>query len=118
MGQSIKTGDHGIITSAVLTNDGAPADISGATVRLILKRRGAPADDEPFLDVAASNDQDSDETMGHVSYTWQDGDTYRDDEGLYKLEWEVTYGGGAVQTFPSGGWNYLALVADQGGTGS
>lgn len=113
MGATIKRGDFGSPVRGVLTDaaTGDRVDIAGADVRFVLRLRGSS---EPFLYELASNDQDLEDesTNGNVSYTWQEGDT--DTPGIYKLEWEVTYSGGEVQTFPSDGYNLIAITPDLG----
>lgn len=109
MASTIRVGDHGMQTTGELTSDGSPADISGAAIYLVLTLRGGT---DVFMLVEADNDQvgDGDDgTKGHVSYTWQDGDTMDGDEGLYKAGWMVSFGGGELQSFPSAGYGYVAI---------
>lgn len=83
--------------------DGNPVDISGATVTFTLVPIGGG---EALLDAAeANNDQDPEEpsTLGNVSYDWTppyDTET----PGFYLGTWTVTFGGGAVQSFPNTGY--------------
>lgn len=61
----------------------------------------------------------SDPTNGVVSYAWVTGDTAF--TGTYTLEFEVTWTGGGIQTFPNGSgtdssqnYKILYIVADLG----
>ena len=106
---AIKTGDSGTQLAAVLTDsEGNPADISGADIRVLMRRRG----DGFLIEGEAVNAQTSPETFGNVYYIWQESDTVTDNVGLYRVEWEVTFELGEVQTYPSNGWNYVAIVRD------
>ena len=49
---------------------------------------------------------------GAVHYEWGTGDT--DTAGTYSAEWEVTYSGGGVATFPDDGYLTVNVVADLG----
>ena len=97
----IKEGDTAsIITSTLRDDDLAAVDIQGATVRFHL----APISGSgtPVLNAAAVNDQvgsGTDGSKGKVSYAWVAGNTGF--AGLYLGEWEVTYAGGKVQSFPN-----------------
>ncbi len=45
-----------------------------------------------------------------VRYDWQPGDV--DTAGFYDAEFEVTYAGGAVETFPNAGFIRVAIEGD------
>jgi hypothetical protein len=49
---------------------------------------------------------------GAVTYPWVVGDT--DTLGLYVQEWEITFVGGKTSTFPSNGYNQIAILRDLG----
>jgi len=77
----------------LVDDDGAAVDITGASVRFHMRKPGA-----------ASAKVDSSATLvtgdpAQVSYAWQSGDL--DTEGRFEAEFEVTYSGGAVETFPN-----------------
>lgn len=97
-----------VITSTLRDRDLNPVDISGATVRIYVRElRG-----ETILDDDATNAQvgdGSDGTKGFVNYTVEDLDP-----GGYRYEWEVVYGGGAIETFPNSGYLSLAVLDDLG----
>lgn len=45
-----------------------------------------------------------------VRYDWQAADT--DTEGYYSAEFEVTYSGGAIETFPNSDYIRVAITGD------
>lgn len=103
----IRSGDHGeTIHSVCEDSTGAAVNISGATVKFVLQPIGGGA---LKLNATASNDDVGVSTRGNVSYTWQAADT--DTPGLYLAYWRVTLGGGAVQTFPNGGYVLVRVTS-------
>lgn len=103
----IRVGDGSVVITDVLSDeDGDPVNISGATVEFHLAPiQGGAA----IINASASNDQATAGT-GHVSYTF--GTTVPGTAGLYLGEWEVTYNGGGVQTFPND--RYILVRATEG----
>lgn len=90
----IKKGDTQPAIKHQLQDDtGTAVDISGGSVRFHLKKVGASS---LKVDAAATID---DGANGKVSYSWSSGDT--DTAGSYEAEWEVTYSGGGIETFPN-----------------
>lgn len=88
-----------VIRDTLEDSTGAAVSIQGATVRFHLVARDRAA---TVLNAAASNDQVTDGTdgsKGKVSYTWQAADTTT--PGFYLGEWQVTYAGGSIQSFPN-----------------
>lgn len=51
-------------------------------------------------------------TDGTVRYAWQSGDTAI--AGLFEAEFEVTYPGGAVETFPNRDYIIVSIAEDVG----
>lgn len=99
----LRENDSGSTITATLRDENdAAVDINGATVRFhMVAISGGTAK----VSAAASNDQNgdgADGTKGQVSYEWQAADT--DTPGLYLAEWEVTYVGGDVVTYPNAGY--------------
>ena len=68
--------------------------LTGATVKFTMKKPGAAA-----AKVSKAAAALVDAANGVVKYAWQAGDT--DEAGEFSAEFEVTYAGGAVQTFPN-----------------
>lgn len=88
-----------------LLDDELPVDLTNAgTARLLMSNLAGIKVDQPVtvLDQTAST--------GQVEYTWQDGDT--DTVGTYNAEIEVTWPGGAKQTFPSNGYFRVRVTKD------
>lgn len=80
------------IRGVVKDENGAVVDLTGATVKFIMQ----PTDDQTDTVNAAATVEDA--VNGIVSYSWQAGDTGV--PGMYYAEFEVTHGGGGVETFP------------------
>ena len=91
---TIKRNDTRPVIAAQLTQDGNPYDLTGATVKFLMK---LPASGSPKVDASATIVNASN---GDVEYAWIASDT--DTEGEYDAEWEVTDGSGEVLTFPNG----------------
>lgn len=83
---------------------GNPVDVTGATVKFIMKGTGAGS---PKVNAAGALVTPA---SGIVSYTPVGTDT--DTSGTYNVEWEITFSGGAKQTFPDPGYNTLTVTDD------
>ncbi len=100
----LRVGDTtSIIRTTLEDSTGASVNIQGATVKF----RVAPINGSgtPVINTAASNDQNtdgSDGSKGKVSFAWIAGTTSF--AGLYLADWQVTYSGGGIQTFPNDGY--------------
>ena len=108
----LKQGDTVRLTATLRGADG-PADLSGADVRFVMRTlRGETLVAEGEAENLQVGDG-TDGTLGFVGYDWAAGET--DEPGGYRAEWEVTYSDGSVQTFPSGTYNYIGILADNDG---
>lgn len=106
----MKVGDTASpIYSTLEDANGDPVDIQNAAVQFKL----APiAGGTVTVDDAAVNlqvDNGSDGSKGDVRYNWG---TAPSDAGLYLGEWQVTFGGGLVQTFPNDGYILVNVAED------
>ena len=100
----MKQGDTGPSLTATLKNpDGTAANLSGATVKLNIKARrgGTTLVNHGTVTV-------TDATNGRVSYAWQVADTAN--PGSFYVEWEVTYAGGMITTYPNDKSALLEIV--------
>lgn len=79
-------------------------DLTGATVRFHMRPVGTAV---AAIDAAATVISAG---TGVVDYTWQAGDTAT--VGEYQAEFEVTYPGGEVETFPNGGFLSVKVTDD------
>lgn len=105
---SVKAGDAGKrITATVTDADGSPTTIAGASVRFLMAsaRTGTQK-----VAAAAENYEDGAGTTGQVRYQWQADDL--DAPDLYLAEWEITYAGGEIETFPSEGYSAVLVTGD------
>ena len=102
----VKRGDKGTqITATLEDEDGAPANLTGAAVSF----RMAPLAGGSLI-VSAAATIVGVATLGNVAYTWGTADT--DEAGFYAAEWQVTYGGGNIQTHPNGGYTVIQIPPD------
>lgn len=76
--------------SLTLTQDGSPIDLTGATVRLKLRKQGATSN------VFSRTCTIADAVAGRCYYDWQSGDLAN--KGSYRGEIEITFSDGKVQT--------------------
>lgn len=88
-------GDTGPPIEDTLVADDSPVDISGADVSIHITKPDESlitADDSGAVTIESTSD-------GEVRYDFQSGDL--DQEGRYLYEWQVTFSGGEVQSYPS-----------------
>lgn len=107
----IRQGDGGVKISDTLKDaSGTPVSIQGATVQFqVFPLSGGAA----LVSTTATNEQSgdgSDGSKGKVSYTWSTSNTAA--SGFYLGSWPVTFGGGAVQTFPNAGYILIDISPD------
>jgi hypothetical protein len=76
-------------------------DLTGCTVQFVMSNTLTPKVNHAATITDAPN--------GIVSYSWIAGDT--DTVGSYKAEWVITYPNGHKRTVPSGGYDYVDIVA-------
>jgi len=101
----IKQGDLLPIISATMTDNNGVVDLTNATsVKLILKKRRSGLAIEKTASIV------SPATSGIVRYVWVTNDT--DTIGIYDAEWEVTFTGGSLMTFPNGGCDVIEIYPD------
>lgn len=91
------------IEAQLLNADGTPLDLTGRTVKFIMRlRSGSSPKVNANATIASATD-------GQVSYSWTGTDT--DTSGSYIAEWETTLAG-RKQTIPSGGYLTIDIVDD------
>jgi hypothetical protein len=98
----IKTGDLlPPVRGTCLDGNGKPQPLTGGTVRFhMFDSRGNVLIDAPAVVVDA--------LAGKVQYNWQPGQT--DVAGIYKCEFEVTFGGTMPLTFPNDGYGRITIT--------
>lgn len=102
---TLKEGDTSpAITSTLQDAAGDAVNLTGATVKFIMTAKG---DSTPTVDAAATVVTP---LAGVVSYSWLAADT--DTAGKYEAEWEVTFSGGAKQTFPNSTYLEVVILRD------
>jgi hypothetical protein len=101
----IKQGDTApSIAYQLEDGDGTPVDITGAAVKFIMYAPGASS---PKVNTAATI---TTAATGMVAYTFNASDT--DAIGDYLGEFQVTFAGGAVETWPDGDWLKIRILDD------
>lgn len=87
---------------------GALVDLTGCTVRFILRATSAADGVEKVRALAVIVSP-----AGVVRYDWQAADV--DTAGDFLAEWEVAYPSSRKETFPSNGYNRVRIMADLDG---
>jgi len=105
MSFTIKENDRSPAITGTLTAGGAAVDISGTSVKFIMRLPGSTGSAK--VDAAATIVSG---TAGTVSYSW--GATDTDTAGLYLAEWEVTFAGGIKRTWPAEDYLFVLVVPD------
>jgi hypothetical protein len=84
--------------------DDEAIDLTGASVKFIMRAIGSTT--------VTTNASASivDDEGGTVQYNWQAEDT--DTVGSYQAEFEVTYAGGTIETFPNDGYIRIEILDD------
>jgi hypothetical protein len=100
----IKQHDTKGIFTDTLTVDDVAADLTGCTVRFLMRK--------PGLLVAQAATIVPPGTNGNVSYQPVDSDV--NETGKYQQEWEITFGDGRTLTFPNGEYNIVLIEDDIG----
>lgn len=86
-------------------HDGENVDITGASARFHMRPvGGAQSVDAAATIVTAAE--------GLVRYSWQAADT--DETGRFEAEFEITYSGGSVESFPNDGHITVIITDDVG----
>lgn len=84
--------------------NGAAIDLTGASVNFHMRALGSTTNK---VDGSATI---ADEDNGVVFYSWSASDT--DTSGSFEAEFEVTYTGGAVETFPNNRYIQVEITDD------
>ena len=92
------------IIAQLVDADGSIPDLTGAAVKFIMRLRsgGAAKVNASATIIAAAT--------GDVKYSWSAADT--DTVGDYEGEFEVTFSGGAIQTYPNSMYFLIKVVDD------
>ena len=102
----IKQNDTRPAIAANLTDANAAAvNLTGATVKFSMR-----VDPAGTVKVNAATATIDDAEAGQVSYNWTASDTNTADD--YEAEFQVTFAGGAVQTFPGRNWIAVHVIDD------
>lgn len=110
-----KAGDEGLSrTVTCVDTDGAAAVLTGATIRWLMSpwnAAGRYIAGDPVVTAELSGDELVDLSAGQVA---RDRDAAADTAaaGTFAVEVEVTYSGGAVQTFPEVGYIIVTVTED------
>jgi hypothetical protein len=102
-----KQNDFGTTVSRVLTDaNGDAVNLTSATVKFRMQPiTGGPVKVDADATVLAG-------AGGSVYYTW--GTANLDTAGVFLAEWQATYPGGTILTFPNGGFDRVYVTPDVG----
>ena len=92
------------IAEQLLDGAGVAVNLTSASVKFMMWGQG---DTAVKVNAAATI---TDAALGKVSFT--PTTTHTDTPGDYLVEWSVTFGGGAIETFPNSGWQKVRVVDD------
>lgn len=84
--------------------DGVAVPVTGASIQFHMRKSGATT---PKVSAAGTI---VDGPNGIMKYDWITGDT--DTTGLFYGEFQVTYSGGAIETFPNKGYIKIRISAE------
>lgn len=102
---TLKANDEEPSIQATLARGGTPVDLTAATgVKFVMAAKGGGP---PKVNAAAVIVSPS---QGIVRYDWTSADT--DTPGSYQAEWQVTWGTGKSQTFPTTSYHSIDVLAD------
>lgn len=92
------------IAEQLFDGNGDPVNLAGASVKFMA---WFPGDAAVKINASATV---TDAATGKVSYTPTALNT--DTAGDLLVEWQVTFGGGAIETFPNSNWQKVRVVDD------
>lgn len=92
------------IAEQLLDGTGTAVNLTGASVKFMA---WFPGDATVKINQSATI---TDAATGKVSYTPSSTDT--NTIGALMVEWQVTFSGGAVETFPNSGWQKIVVMDD------
>jgi hypothetical protein len=104
------TGDTSAIPGTLLDGSGETVNIQGASIRFLMRRRGSRLASIAATAVNGQTGDGSDGSRGKVSFTPTAAQVAA--PGLFDFEWEATFPGGVIQTFPEGR-HLVALFKEQ-----
>lgn len=104
MSITLKKNDTKDNIKATLSNESGPVDLTGATVRFLMSRRGVLKVDRGAQVQDAAN--------GIVWMVFEQGDT--DEAGLFQAEFEVTFPDARIETFPNDSFILINIISDLG----
>ena len=93
------------ITANLTDANDAAVNLTGSTVKFNMR-----VDPAGTTKVSLQGVTIEDAEAGQVSYAWTSSDTDTADD--YEAEFQVTFAGGAVQTFPGRNWIAVHIIDD------
>lgn len=93
-----------------LTLDGVPVNLTGCSIKFLIRRRGrSTGSPETLIRTAAIA---GDPTLGNVEYQPVAADVQQ--EGIFDHEWQVTFPDGKILTVPNFDFNTVEILRDLG----
>lgn len=106
----IKKGDTApAVADTLLDSNGNAVNLTSATVKFHMSTWNLQTVVISNGSVTGPNGGSLDST-GEVQYVWQSADTLT--AGVYRAEWQVTFAGGAIETWPDDGYAVVNITAD------
>jgi transcriptional/translational regulatory protein YebC/TACO1 len=101
---TLKKNDTKDNIKATLSNESGPVELTGATVRFLMSKRGTIKVDRQA--------QIQDAVNGVVWMVFEQGDT--NETGLFQAEFEVTFPDARIETFPNDSFILIDIINDLG----
>src|SRR5579859_7130252 len=88
------------ITATLIDQYGNVANLTGASVKFVMTNAF-------YGNAVNATATIVNATAGQVSYSWGSSDTIN--PGLFSCQWQVTFSGGAQETYPQGYYNQVSI---------
>ena len=106
---TVKRGDTApVVADTLLDSSGNAVNLTGSTVKFHMSTWDLQT--VVINGNATGPNGGSPDNTGQVQYQWQSADTTT--AGVYRGEWQVTFAGGGVETWPDAGYAVVSIPSD------